>query len=179
MKNLIMPTIFIAILILSFSCKDKSSNVQPKILSDSSELILDTVPISLEPCINFGWQNPIDSICGMRFIINSDSDYQSIMIHKLPSPNCTNFQLPYVNFNERTIIGYNICIWKGSSWGRYIKKIDSLKKIIYYINDTIKYKAGFYPPDDAGIELSNFMSIPKIPAGYSVEFDTTFTRINY
>jgi len=176
MKNLIIPSIFIAVLFLSFSCKDKSSNVQPKIQNDSNEFITDTVPLNVD-CIILSFVNDTPKISS---VYNSDSEYQELL-NKYRSPvlSCMDYQLPYVNFNERTVLGYRIITWAKANWGRNVKKIDSLKKIIYYINDTIKYKEGLNPPLDQGRELTNFMSIPKIPLGYTVEFDTTFTRIDH
>jgi hypothetical protein len=168
MKNLIIPTLFAFVLILSFACKDKSTNLNI-IQSDTCEIVSDVIKLTETGCL-------LRLTTDTCFVINNDSTYNALLGKNSNITACSSYHLPIVDFNQRTVLGFRTLGNIDEIWERHVKICNNSKKIIYFLNDTLKLHEII--TDKARFSL-NLISIPKVPAGYTVEFDTSYTVIYY
>ncbi|MFC1730494.1 hypothetical protein ACFL6I_09170 [candidate division KSB1 bacterium] len=99
-------------------------------------------------------------------VINSQEDYQALLDQYQVLHKCEwGKEPPAIDFSQKTLLG-QFTTGGGCSieYNRIVKRFDEEKKIVYTVE--VKEK-GFC--DMAGISM-NWITIPKIPAGYGVEF---------
>ncbi|GAB3331715.1 hypothetical protein GCM10027299_37620 [Larkinella ripae] len=92
-------------------------------------------------------------------LITTSEQYQRVFA------NCCNGTLGAVNFNENDVIGLST-VNQGcsSSYQRDVKRDDAAKRIVYTVTE--RYCRKCSPVDGQG----NFVVIPKVPGGYTVEY---------
>lgn len=99
------------------------------------------------------------------FIINSNDEYQLLLVYQASRQECKNIELPAIDFSEHTLLGRYA--QGGGCSVDFAKKIykDSLnKKITYSIQVS---KEGLCKKL---VESMNWVLIPKVPSGYGIEF---------
>ncbi|MGV3559019.1 hypothetical protein [Larkinella arboricola] len=91
--------------------------------------------------------------------ISTSEDYQRLFA------NCCNGHLGAVNFNESDVLGLST-VNRGcsSSYQRNVRRDDANKRIVYTVTEL--YCKQCSPTDGQG----NFVIIPKVPGGYTVEY---------
>lgn len=91
--------------------------------------------------------------------ISTSEDYQRLFA------GCCNGHMGAVNFNESDVLGLST-VNKGcsSSYQRDVRRDDATKRIIYTVTEL--YCKPCSPVDGQG----NFVIIPKVPNGYTVEY---------
>lgn len=100
-----------------------------------------------------------------QFIINADAEYQVLLDHKSPSPECENFELPSIDFSQYTLLG-KYAQGGGCSidFVRKAYKGDSNKKLIYSIRVVGKGDCLLL------VTSMNWALVPKVPSD-KVEFE--------
>ncbi len=167
MRAIVNAVILILIgVVLFFSCEsDEKNSTQSdntyqlrNILNDSNWIeMTDTFSVNII-CIDYDIINNND-----RYIIKSDIEYKN-MYYSIKSnyQSCLNYQLPIIDFNKYTLLGY---ITKNYPHDikQTIYKNEYEKKYVYVVNVTI---TSF---NKILITKTNWLLVPKIPSDYSVE----------
>ncbi|MCX6155605.1 MAG: hypothetical protein NT007_15740 [Candidatus Kapabacteria bacterium] len=157
----------ICALILFAHCQ---TNPTPSIKTqDSIEIVTDTMNLDLH-CY------PSESIFQvLNGVFNDSTDfYDKVLINLAGVPDCINKIAPKIDFNKHTLLFQNF-IWVRKGFiSQTVIKYKYAKKIVYKLE--IPYRS-----DQKGIEGvwgPIFMLIPKVPADYTVDFDTTMFLVN-
>ena len=168
MKYILVLTFSTMALLFSF-CKDDNGEPTVPNHQDSIEVITDTVRFypHIVKCIMTYDED--------EYVINDDSTYQLLLEHVISIwPECENYTLPEIDFDERTLLGkYSFLktINKKPIYNYTLTRDNVLKK--YYYGIDIKH----YGEGVDGYVNCNWLSIPKISEGYTVEFSMTYTII--
>ena len=171
-NNIILFLSFIAIIFIGCKKDEQIPAPTPLKVLDSIEIITDTMSIDLFPitCID---PTALDSC----YVIKNNTEYNNFLKLKMKTPKCDTFQLPAVDFNYYSVIGYTVHTNKFPTPDIYrtIYKYNYLNKIVYKIKTVLYYEKIHGGP--AAVH-SNLIRIPKIPAGFVVEFETTLKVVN-
>jgi hypothetical protein len=100
-----------------------------------------------------------------EFVINSQNDYQKLLKYRRPS--CPQATLPTVDFENYTLLGRyaeGTCATTGFS--RKVVRDDITKTYTYTVEPQNSPVACMGP----GLQDMNWITISKIPAGFSVKF---------
>jgi hypothetical protein len=96
-----------------------------------------------------------------EFIIDNDSIYQQTFDTLM---NCT---LPAINFNEYTLLGLYA---EGQCEIRFDREVKRLEDEQFYLYKVIVHDCGLCK---SLIYSYNWVTVPKLPAGWTVTFETT------
>ena len=152
MKKSIIILFTILFISAIFSC-NKSPKCWGK--KESTEGLIES---DFNPCLNCNiLVNPDES-----YVINSDAEYQELSL--LAHSNQTVCQFENINFNNYTLLGKSV--WASCKYKikRNVTEDKDNNKYIY----TIELKECGNCSDLTKID--NWVLVPKIPIGYSVEF---------
>ena len=152
MKKSIIILFTVLFILAIFSC-NKSPKCWGK--TESTEGLIES---DFNPCLNCNiLVNPDES-----YVINSDAEYQELSL--LAHSNQTVCQFENINFNNYTLLGKSI--WASCKYKikRNVIEDEDNNKYIY----TIELKECGNCSDLTKID--NWVLVPKIPIGYSVEF---------
>lgn len=101
-----------------------------------------------------------------EFIIDDKDSYLDLFTRPHPTEYCQNFQIPEIDFENRTLLGYYSTIQGCSLKYRRTLMADPDEKeyiyTIYYRNEGDCEKT---------ISYMHWMSIPQLPSDYSVRFE--------
>jgi hypothetical protein len=97
-----------------------------------------------------------------EYVITNDSLYQELLT--IEKPICDNYTLPEIDFATYTLLGkYTVSDGEVKYYKREVIKDEGSSKYIYKIYMKCKNN------NKAEISM-NWVLVPKLPAGYSVEF---------
>ena len=108
-----------------------------------------------------------------EFVINTLEEYQELMIYEQNWSVCNEFELPEINFAEKTLLGKYVD--SGGCTVDFVRKVykENTNKNIVYSIEVIKQG------DCEKLEFSmNWITIPKIPSDYTVAFDVKRTNLS-
>ncbi|MFD1141423.1 hypothetical protein ACFQ4C_09895 [Larkinella insperata] len=148
MKNLLL---LLLLPFLSLSCQDEPTC--EKTDDEATGIIISVLS-------NRVANDPVAGDLGREGIrISTPEDYQRLFV------GCCNGHLGAVNFNESDVLGLST-VNRGcsSSYQRNVRRDDATKRIIYTVTELYCKKCS--PVDGQG----NFVIIPKVPEGYTVEY---------
>ena len=111
---------------------------------------------------DFGRCFPPFGEAGDEYVITNDSLYRNLL--KFGVTVCENYTLPDIDFSTYTLLGkYTVSDGEPKYYKREVIKDENRKKYIYSI--FIKCKNNY----KAALSM-NWVLVPKLPEGYSVEF---------
>ncbi len=112
------------------------------------------------------------SFIDSQFIINDDTAYTVLLDYLKDSIACENYQLPPIDFTERSLLGkYTSGTGCTAFYWRYVYADLESQNYLYEITADIDSFSC-----DPYVEKSsyNFIIVPKIPADYGVIFDVQY-----
>jgi hypothetical protein len=166
----IIGLILVVAAIICFIRKQPSQiQTTPKIAIPFQNLVID------HDCFPFVLYVTIQNVGGsgarenppiaQQLVINSQNDYQELLRYRRPS--CAHATLPTVDFNNYTLLGKyaeGTCATTGFS--RTVVRDDIAKTYSYTVEPQNSSLACMGP----GLQDMNWITIPKIPDGFSVKF---------
>ncbi len=117
--------------------------------------------------ITIGCLNRWQGVYGEN-VIQNQSEYNELLKHRSPHPNCISYRLPEIDFSKHTLIGYVFSIGITPPPGKYSQQI--IKKYNTYIieiNLNIE-KTGLFP-----YHISKWFLIPKVEDDSTIIFNMT------
>ncbi len=96
-----------------------------------------------------------------EYVINSEEEYAELLNHKISAPQCTNFQLPPIDFSQHTLLG-KYAFGGGCSvkFERKVYRDEANKRIIFFI------KVNERGSCEMIVGRMNWVLIRKIPSDY-------------
>lgn len=110
----------------------------------------------------------------LELVIDSEQDYRKLFDPKIMKKTCVGRDsakiIPKVDFSQKTALG----LWSNGTcadtgFKRIVWRDDARKTIVYSVITVAGSKPACMGP---GPESLNLVAIPKIPAGYKVEFES-------
>lgn len=102
---------------------------------------------------------------GAELTIDSEEDYQKLLQYKVSMPFCKNFSLPEIDFSQRILLGkFTTGTGCKVSFVRQVF-IDELNAKFTYVVGKVQEGAC-----EKFVQSMNWISIPKPPQGYTIEF---------
>ena len=147
-------------IVLISGCITPSQNETQSI--DTNDIKIQYIDVNEEfsTCIS-----PFD-LRGKEFVINSEEEYLKLLEYRSLNPRCENFELLEIDFSKKTLLGkYAEGVGCSINFEREVKRDETRKKIVYSIEVV---EEGLC--EMLGSSM-NWILIPKVPPGYSVDFE--------
>lgn len=147
-------------IVLISGCITPSQNETQSI--DTNDIKIQYIDVNEEfsTCIS-----PFD-LRGKEFVINSEEEYLKLLEYRSLNPRCENFELLEIDFSKKTLLGkYAEGVGCSINFEREVRRDETRKKIVYSIEVV---EEGLC--EMLGSSM-NWILIPKVPPGYSVDFE--------
>lgn len=93
--------VILSTLLILTSCKNEEERIE--LISQEA-----TYEPTIVTCID------IDIICIQKlqssYLIRNDKEYKELLNYRSSHPDCPNYELPYINFNTHTLLGYHTVV---------------------------------------------------------------------
>ncbi|PKP44945.1 MAG: hypothetical protein CVT95_09965 [Bacteroidetes bacterium HGW-Bacteroidetes-12] len=123
------------------------------------------------PCEEITLRCMLPGKIGIEHIIRNNTDYQKLIQHKNPYSDCGNYQLPVIDFNNYTLIGYVGGV-AGCDFPKVTHKVTKINNN-YVVNVEIQ-QIGLCERNNS---ITIWCLIPKVEENASVKFNITTTII--
>lgn len=147
MRFLIYSLITLCLVFTNSACEKKPIDIE------GVELL------KIGDCIDI-WQDEV--------IIDDEDTFESSIEHKNDRGGCFNYELPTIDFTERTVLGKKTALVACDVFYEQDVKADLKNKEYIY---TIRITPSIGEECTDTIYSGNWISVPKLPANYNVRFE--------
>ena len=124
------------------------------------------------PCEEITLRCMLPGKIGVEHVVRNNTDYQKLIQHKNPYSDCSNYQLPAIDFYDYTLIGYVSSVG-GCDEPKIMHKVIKINNN-YVVNVEIQ-QIGLCKRNNS---ITIWCLIPKVEDNVTVKFNVTKTLIN-